>query len=50
MSVSVLDLGMHYALTDKITLSGSLIDLAGIRWSANTYTFRQNAILCLQGY
>jgi hypothetical protein len=44
-----LDLGFHYSLTDKITLSGSLIDLAGIRWSANTYNIRQNASYVYSG-
>ena len=44
-----LDLGIHYALTDKITLSGSLIDLAGIRWSRNTYTFSQKASYVYSG-
>jgi hypothetical protein len=44
-----LDLGIQYALTDKISLSGSLLDLAGIRWSANTYSFRQNASYVYKG-
>ncbi len=44
-----LDLGMHYALTDKLTLSGSIIDLAGIRWSANAYTIRQDASYVYKG-
>jgi hypothetical protein len=44
-----LDLGMHYTLTDKITLSGSLLDLAGIRWSANTYNIRQDASYVYSG-
>jgi len=44
-----LDLGIHYSLTDKITLSGSLIDLAGIRWSGNTQTLRQNASYVYSG-
>jgi hypothetical protein len=44
-----LDLGMHYSLTDKITLSGSLIDLAGIRWSANPHTIRQDATYVYSG-
>jgi hypothetical protein len=44
-----LDLGMHYALTDKLKLSGSIIDLAGIRWSANTYTIKQDASYVYKG-
>jgi hypothetical protein len=44
-----IDLGLHYKLTDKIMLSGSLLDLAGIRWSANTYTFSQNASYVYKG-
>jgi hypothetical protein len=44
-----LDLGLHYSLTDKITLSGSLIDLAGIRWSSNAMTIRQKASYVYSG-
>lgn len=44
-----IDLGLHYKLTDKVMLSGSLIDLAGIRWSANTYSFSQNASYVYRG-
>ncbi len=44
-----LDLGMHYALSDKFTLSGSIIDLAGIRWSANTYNIKQDASYVYRG-
>ncbi|MBN1414135.1 MAG: hypothetical protein JW973_03450 [Bacteroidales bacterium] len=44
-----LDLGMHYALTDKIRISASLIDLAGIRWSANPYSIRQDASYVYRG-
>jgi hypothetical protein len=44
-----LDLGLHYTLTDKITLSGSLIDLAGIRWSSNAMTIRQNGSYVYSG-
>jgi hypothetical protein len=44
-----IDLGLHYSLTDKITLSGSLIDLAGIRWSANPQTLRQKASYVYSG-
>ena len=44
-----IDLGLHYKLTDKIMLSGSLLDLAGIRWSANTYSFSQNASYVYKG-
>jgi hypothetical protein len=44
-----LDVGMHYILTDKIMLSGSLLDLAGIRWSTNTYNIRQNASYVYRG-
>jgi len=44
-----LDLGLHYTLTDKITLSGSLIDLAGIRWSSNAMTIRQKGSYVYSG-
>ena len=44
-----IDLGMHYTLTDKIMLTGSLLDLAGIRWSANTYAFSQNVSYVYKG-
>jgi hypothetical protein len=44
-----LDLGLQYTLSDKITLSGSLIDLAGIRWSSNAMTIRQNGSYVYSG-
>jgi hypothetical protein len=45
-----IDLGMHYALTEKLTISASLIDLAVIRWSANAYTIRQDASFVYRGF
>ena len=44
-----IDMGMQYALSDKFTISGSIIDLAAIRWSANTYTFKQDASYVYKG-
>jgi hypothetical protein len=44
-----LDLGLQYALTDKIMLSGSLLDLAGIRWSASTSNIRLNSSYVYRG-
>jgi hypothetical protein len=44
-----LDLGMQYILTDKLILSGSIIDLAAIRWDANTYNIRQDASFVYSG-
>ncbi|MBN2275616.1 MAG: hypothetical protein JXR41_13995 [Bacteroidales bacterium] len=44
-----LDIGMHYTLSDKLTLSASLLDLAGIRWSANTHVIHQDASYVYKG-
>lgn len=44
------DFGVHYALTEDITLSASILDLAVIRWSANAYTLHQDASFVFSGF
>ncbi|MFW6327489.1 MAG: DUF5723 family protein, partial [Bacteroidota bacterium] len=44
-----LDIGAHYAVTDKIMLSASLIDIGLIRWRSNYYNISQNTDFEFQG-
>jgi hypothetical protein len=44
-----LDLGMNYKLTDKWSVSASILDLGYIRWKDNLHNFRQDTSYDFQG-
>ncbi len=44
-----LDLGAHYNLDDKVSLSASIIDLGYVRWKTNNYNISQDATFSFDG-